>query len=214
MTPTEIETAARNAYNAIGDSFFSSEEILGLLYDACLEMAVETLIIERVYSTTTVAGTQEYDFPTNTIAIKRVTYDGHKLRPITFREDDAVTGLDQSDTTQGTPQYYYQWNETIGLRPVPSAAETLKVYSYNEPSVIETTSTLEIPTVFHRGLVNYIVAEMALKDKSFNHAEVYRQKWEKVLDQAKKWVKRRKRTDGFVAVQDEDTLVETYLGTV
>lgn len=214
MTPTQIETAARNAYNSIGDSFFSSDEILGLLYDACLELAREALLIERVYSTTTVAGTQEYDFPTNTIAIKRVTYDGHKLRPITFREDDAVTGLDQSDTTQGTPQYYYQWNETLGLRNIPDDAKELKIYSYNEPSEIDTTSTLEIPTSFHRGLVNYIVSEMAAKDMNLNHAQYYKQKWDKVVLDAKKWARKRKRTDGFGNVQDEDTMVETYLGTV
>lgn len=214
MTPTQLEEAARNAYNAIGDSFWSSDEILGLLYDACGEMAREALIIERTYSTTTVAGTQEYDLPTNTIAVKRVTYNGQKLKPISFREDDAITGLNASDTAQGTPAFYYLWNETIGLRPLPSDALDLKIYSFNEPSEIDTTSTLEIPTMFHRGLVNYVVAEMAAKDLNFNVAQYYKNKWDKILADAKKWTRKRRRTDSNANVIDEESSVTNYFGTV
>lgn len=214
MTVQEVITASRNAYNAIGDSFWSDEEIMGLMDDACLEMARESLIIERTYSTSTVVGTQEYDYPTNTMAIKRVTYDGKKLKPISFREDDAITGLSQTDTTQGTPQYYYQWNETIGLRPLPSEVKTLKIYSYNEPAAITILSTLEIPSMFHRGLVHYAVSEMAAKDLNLQHAQYYQQKWMKILADSRKWAKRRKRTDSPANVQDEDTMVGTYLGPV
>lgn len=212
MTPTQVILASRNAYNAVGDSFFSDDEILGLLYDACLEMSRESLVIERVYSTSTVIGTQEYDFPANTIAIKRVTYDGRKLRPISFREDDTITGLNQANTTQGTPEYYYQWNETIGLRAIPDAVKTLQIYSYNEPAVIATTSTIEIPSMFHRGLVYYVVAEQAAKDLNFSAAQYYQNKWVKVLSDAKKWARKRKRTDSPANVQDEESLVGTYLG--
>lgn len=215
MTPSQIEDAARRRYNSVGDSFWSSAEILELLYDACLEIATETLCIERTYSTTTTSGTQEYAYPTNAIAIKRVTYNGQKLKVIDMREDDAVTGLDMSTTSTGTPQYYFIWNETISLRPIPdSSSATLKIWTYNEPASLTSTSTLEIPTVFHMKLVYYIVAEMAAKDSNAVAAKYYMDRWDRAKIDAKKWIKRSKRGDSFAVVKDDEQLVEAYLGFV
>lgn len=214
MTPTEIETAARNRYNSVGDSFFSQNEILDLMWDACLDMTRECNLIERVYTTSTVASQQEYSYPTSTISIKRITYDGKKLKPITMREDDAITGLNQSTTSEGTPQYYFVWNETIYLRPIPSSVATLKIFTYNEPSEITTTSTLEIPTQFHMDLVDYIVSEMAAKDSNLDIAKWYAEKWEKSKLDIKKWQRKRLRGDSFATVQDEEAMIEGYLGIV
>ena len=214
MTPSEIEEVARNKYNAIGDSFWSQAEIFDLITEACNEAALEGLMIQRTYTTTTVSGTQEYDFPTNVMALKRVTYNGQKLKPITMREDDAVTGLNQGTTSTGTPQYYYTWNYTVSLRPIPDGAYTLKLWTYNEPSAISVTSTLEIPTMFHMRLVNFILAEMAAKDQNAKVAMYYAQRWEKSKIEMKKWAAKRKRTDSFGEVQDEDQMVASYLGFV
>lgn len=215
MTPTQIETNARNMYNAIGDSFFSQDEILTLMYNACIELTRESLLIERTYSTTSVASQQEYAFPSDTIALKRVTYNGKKLKPITLREDDSITGLNQSTTATATPQYYFLWNNTISLRPIPAASgDTIKIYSYNEPATIVVSSVLEIPTQFHMDLVYYIVSEMAAKDSNFTAAQYYQTKWEKSRLAAKRWAKKKNRGDSFSVVQDEDMMVEGYLGIV
>lgn len=208
MTPTQILTAARNRYNAIGDNFWSDDELLGLLYDACLDLTRESFLIERTYSTSTVASQQEYSYPTDTIAIKRITYDGKKLIPITMREDDQITGLDQDTTSTGTPTYYFIWNETISLRPIPSDVGTLKIYSYNEPAELLISSTLEIPTQFHMDTVNYLVSEMAAKDKSFSHAKWYLEKWEKAKLRAKAFARKQKRGDAMAHVMDEESNYE------
>lgn len=214
MTPTQLVERARNKYNSLGDSFWSDQELLDLFTDACTEIAQETLCIERTYTTTTVAGTQEYDFPTNTIAIKRVTYNGQKLKKISFREDDAITGLNQASTTRGTPSYYSQWNYTLALRPLPDAAYTLKIYAYNEPAALVITSVLEVPTVFHMRLIDYVLAEMAAKDSNEKAAKYYIDRWDKAKVEMKKWIAKRKRSDSFGVVQDEDQLIESYMGFV
>jgi len=213
MTPTEIETSARNRYNSIGDSFFSQAEILDMMWDACLDMTRETNIIERLYSTSTVASQQDYTYPTNAIALKRVTYEGRKLMPISLREDDQITGLNQATTATGTPRYYFIWNSVISLRPVPTGVGTLKIYTYNEPSVITNTSVLEIPVQFHMDLIDYIVSEMAAKDSNFQAAQYYQQKWEQAKLNVKKWQKRRLRSDGFSSVQMDDQ-VFNYNGLI
>ena len=164
MTVTQVLTAARNKYNAVGDSFFSDSELLTLLHEACIQINKKAKIIEATYSTSTVASQQEYAYPTNTVEIKRVTYDGRKLEPISFQDDDLITGYDQDTTSTGTPSTYFIWNETISLRPVPSAVGTLKIYSFNEPSELTVSSTIEIPSLFHMDLVNFMVSEMAAKE--------------------------------------------------
>jgi hypothetical protein len=214
MTPTQIEQAARERYNAVGETFWSQSEMLSLIYAACLEISIETKCIERTYTTTTVASTQEYAFPTNTLAIKRVTYNGKKLMPITFREDDVLTLDNQSSTSTGTPQYYAVWNSTLILRPIPDAAQTLKIYSINEAQSLTIASTLEVPSFAHMRLVNYVVSEMYAKDKDFSSAAYYKKLWEQDKLEIKRWLRKTKRTDSFTGVQDDSMLANTVIGVV
>lgn len=214
MTPTEIETSARLQYNAVGDSFWSTAEILNLMWQACIELAAVTKNVERVYTTSTVAAQQEYSYPTNTISIKRITYEGKKLQPITMREDDAITGLNQATTDQGTPQYYFIWNKTIYLRPIPSAVGTLKIFSINTPQQITATSTLEIPEELHMSIVDYILGRMAAKDRQIDISQYYMNLWKEHKLEAIKWHKRNKRGDSFASVQDEEQLNGSYLGLI
>lgn len=214
MTPTQIETLARQKYNATGDTFYSQDEILGYMYEGCVDLCRDNFLIEATYTTSTVADQQQYSYPTNTIAIKRVTYDGKKLKQMTMREDDAITGLNQSTTATGTPQYYFVWDEVLYLRPIPSSVANLVIYSFNEPSTLTINSTLEIPTVFHASLVNFIVSEMAAKDSNFGAAQFYLNKWEKTKLEAKKFARKKLRGDSFATVQDEDMMIEGYLGIV
>lgn len=212
MTPSDIETAARQRYNSVGDNLWSQQEIFDLIYAACLELSAEGLVIENLYSTSTVASQQEYDFPTNTIAIKRLTYNGNKLEKITFREDDALTLSNSATTATGAPQYYAEWNQVLYLRPVPDGVGTLKIFSYNQPATITVSSTIEVPKIHHMKLVDFILAEMHAKEKNYDGYTLYRQRWEKNMERIVRFEAARKRTDSFTSVKDEELLPMTYLG--
>ncbi len=215
MTPQQIMEAARRRYNAIGDTFWSDDEIYQSIYDGELQASIDAPgIMERIYTTTTTAGTQEYAFPTNVLAVKRVTYNGQKLKKITMREDDSITGLNQDTTDQGTPTYYYEFDESIFLRPIPDDALTLKIWAYQEPDTVNATATLELPSVFHMSLVDYVLYQMAFKDSNHNAADRLEKKWEKAIMRMKAWVAKRKRTDSFAAVQDEESSIGSWLGHV
>lgn len=213
MTPTEILTAARRKYNAVGDSFYADEELLDLLYEACQELAVEAKVIEQTYTTDSVADQQEYAYPTRAIQIKRVTYDGRKLHPINFREDDALT-LNNSDSDDtGIPLYYAIWNETLILRPIPAEDNIeIKVYAYAEPAEIDTSSTLEVPTRYHMDCVNFIVSELCAKDENATMAKYYRDRWDRAVSKAKRFGQKMRRGDSFASVIDEESMPGTLLG--
>jgi hypothetical protein len=214
MTPSELVTFIRQRHNVVSDNFWSDTEILGYVHDACMQLARDALCIERVYTTTTVAGTQEYSYPSSTISIKRITWNGEKLQPISFREDDQLTGLNQATTSQGDPQYYAIWNETLYLRPIPSSAQTLTIFSYNEPQTLTITSTLEIPSIFHADTADLALSYMHAKEKNFQGAQYWRNEWDKKLLKAKQWSRKRLRGDSFSSVMDVDSMNESFLGTV
>lgn len=216
MTPNELLTNARQRYNAVNDTFFTDAELYNLIYAAELD-AVKFVpeLIRNTYTTTSVASQQDYSYPTNTHTIKRVTYNGSKLLPITLREDDALRLNGTTSTLTGTPQYYYTWNNVISFQPTPDTASlTIKIWSYNTPQAVTGSSTLELPTLFHMSIVNYMLAEMCGKDKDFNSAAYYRKIWEAEKLEMKKWIRKHYRGDAFSSVMDEETLPQTMLGVV
>lgn len=212
MNLGDLVTYTRQRYNAVGDNFFSDDEIYGLIYAAQMELAQHAKLIETTYSTTTVAGQQEYSYPARTIAIKRVTYNGRKLHPISFREDDTLTAFNQATTATGEPQFYAVWNETIVIRPIPNGAETLKIYSINEPDEVTSTSALEVPSVWHLALADFVLAAMAGKDKNHQAADKYQALWDRNVERAKRWQRIRLRGDAFYSVKDDDAFTTNYIG--
>lgn len=207
MTPSQFEDRARQRYNAVNDTFWSSAEILGYLTDACTAAASEGLLIEGLdTSITTVNGTQSYAFPTNVVAIKRMTWNDIRVDPIDMIEDDAVTPFTTGVTDTGNPLYYWIWNSRIYLRPIPASAQTLKLWVYKTPSDITASSTLEVPTELQPELFNYVLREMTAKDKNYGAADRYDKAWEKSLLKIRSWARRRKRADGFTVVKSEEII--------
>lgn len=207
MTPDQLEEYSRQRYNAVNDTFWSSTEIMSYITAASNDLARDTFVIERTYETTTVSGTQGYDYPTNAKDIKRVTWNGVKLIPIDMRLDDAMTGMNMATTDTGNPESYFIWNRTIYLRPIPGSAATLKLWTHNYPSTVSSTSTLEVPDEYHYDLADCVNMHMALKDQNFTAATYYGQLWEKKKSDIRKDMRRKKRADGFATVKDENYVI-------
>ncbi len=214
MTLAQIEEAARNKYNSIGSNFFSSQEIYNLIYEAELAMSREGLVLEDSVTTPSVVNQQTYDYPTNVVAFKRITWNGIKLTPIDFRLDDELT-LNNSITDQTQdPQYYWTWNNQVYLRPVPSSVQNLTMYVYKQPAYVTTGGTVEVPEIFHMDIVNFVVSEMAFKDKQVDIGGLYYNRWIEGLRNVRKWAREQKVTDAFNVVKDEESLSTNILGPI
>ncbi len=214
MTPTDITTLARQKWNAVTDTFYSDAELYTMIYNAEMELALETFCIPMVYTTSTVASQQEYQKPTNAFAVKRIVCNGLKLYKITDREDDAITLNNQTTTATGSPQYYSEWGTALELRPIPDSVLTLKIYTYDMPSVVTAVTTLDVPTRYHVGIADYLVAHMATKDRNFQAAAQYQAMWAKRLQDAKRYEQKFKRGDAFSHVLDEASLPVTIVGAL
>lgn len=178
MTPTALETYTRQRFNAVSDNFFSQEEIFNYFYAAMTELALETFCIRSTYTTTSVASQRAYDFPTNTISLRRVEYDGERIFPNDFLQDDALTGNNPDETITGTPEHYQVWGDQLYLRPVPSTSSlTLKLYTYDLPVVPTSTNTLSVPTRYHLSLADYALYCMFAKNMNHQMADYHYKLW-------------------------------------
>lgn len=213
MTSAQIEASARNKYNSTSDTFYTQNEILDYIYQAQLELSQVCPIIEATSTTSTVIAQQAYAFPAYAQAVKRVEYDGRKLQKYTFRDQDAVDGLGQS-TISGIPEMYAEWNGYLYLTPVPAAAATLTFFTIQEPAPMTTVSPLEIPTIFHMDIVDFVTQQMADKDENSRAAKRYEDKWGKATLRAIAWCRKRKRHDAMANVQSEEQHAVTQFGIV
>lgn len=204
MTPDQLESAARNRYNAISDPFYSSEMIRDIIYQACMEMANEANVIERVYTTTSTSGTREYSYPTNAKAIRRVEYDGEKVIPVSLDMDPKTSTTEVS----GDPATYGIWNQEIYFFPTPSATgDTIKIFTFNRPQRITTGSqTLEVPEQYHLDIIEYILSIFYAKDQNHQMSVYHRNLWREALARIKRENAKRHHGDMFAVVKDEDEI--------
>ena len=199
MTPQEIEDQARNRYNASGDPHFTSSEIRNAIYQAELELALEAFAIEAVTSTSSVASTQTIAFPTNCFAIRRVEYDGKKIKPTTLEADPKSSTTE----TEGTPGAYSIWNNTLYLYPTPDAVKTVKIFHYNEPAEVTTASTsMSVSSRYHTDIIDLVLSIMYAKDQNTNMSTYHRNLWESNVNKIKRTRRKEKRGDEFLVVGD------------
>lgn len=199
MTPEQLEAAARNRYNAVGDNFYSSAMILDLIYQAQMELALEAFVIERHYTTTSTNGTREYSFPSNGFAIAKVEYNGLKLKYVSINDDPKTSTTEIS----GTPTAYSVFNEEMILYPTPdTTGDQIDVYTYNRPQAVTSSSTLEVPTEYHLQMIDLIVSIMYGKDQNLSMARYHRELWERSIARIKRQHAKKKRSDSFVVVGD------------
>lgn len=216
MTPSEIETFARRRYNAVGDNTWSQEEIFDLIYDAQMEMARYSKIIENRYSASTVSSQREYVMPSRALGIKRIEVDGEKIQFVTMREDDTLRLINSTITVTGVPRYYFVFDDSIFFSPTPgtNGTDNIDIFTFDKPNRVTVSTPIDIPELFHVELAHYVVGQMALKDLNLSLADRQEKRWKDTLIEARKWQRRKQRGDSFTVVQNEETFQTTVAGLI
>jgi hypothetical protein len=202
MTPSGLNQAIRERYNAVGDTFFNDNMVWDLIYQAQMMMAQEAFVVENTYTTTSVASTRNYAFPTSSIALRKVEYDGDKLNPVSVDQDPKTSTTEVT----GTPGAYTIWNNEIILYPTPSATgDTIEIYTYNEPQAVTSTSTLDVPSEYHLDIIDFGLSVFYAKDGNPQMADYHRALWDKSLQRIKRTRAKKRNSDQFVVVRDQDS---------
>lgn len=215
MTAPEIIEAARNQMNAVSDGLWSDTELYTYLTMCSAELALETRCIDQVdISLVSVSGQAEYTRPSLMSEIKRVTYDGRKLGPISKRERDSIVP-DNSITLIGTPVWYDLFGDTITMYPTPGdSGKVIKFFGYGEQGPVTAVSTILTPTLYHYALVDGVTFRMCPKDLGHPLTTFFRDQWFKDIKQVQAHVKRKRTADSFGHVHAEEDLPTSDFGMI
>jgi hypothetical protein len=113
-------------------------------------------------------------------SIHSVHYNGQILRNKTFL-DAQETIIRSEDTSQGTPQFWYEYAGTINLWPIPQESKTggLKIFYSKSPTEITTTGqVLSIPDSYFNAIVTFCMKQAMAMDENFQAAQSYDQQFE------------------------------------
>lgn len=206
MTPSDLSNYARQSYNAVNDTHFVDQEMCSYIYQASMQLAADTKIIQASTSFPTVIGQRAYDYPSNYIALVRLEYNSQRLDPIEFIEDDVITLTNSGSTDRSTPRFYTIWNKQILLRPLPDAVQTVTVYGYKQPGSITISDvSLDIPSEFQPDLVYFMLWRMCIKDGNLQLASYYQKLWAEAVMRARQW-QRERESDQFQVVKDYQSI--------
>lgn len=136
-------------------------------------------LLEDYTTDTSVAGTQDYAFPSGATIIRQVTYDGDRLKRISFRQWEWFK--DESGTISGEPSMFVVWNDQIKLVPEPEdSGDTIGIYYYKEHPFIDgtTQTTIDIPSVLHVHIARGVISDMYAKDLNPQMASYYEDLWQ------------------------------------
>lgn len=212
MTPTQLETAARQRYNAVGDDFYPTAMIYDLIYEAAMDLATETRCIKNIYTSDSVASQAEYEKPTNAIGVIKVLYNERELLPISLRERQGQ--LVGSSYPEGTPCFYTLWGDSVFLTPTPVTAVTsgIKMYTYDQATAISVSSVLTVPERYHIKMVDFIIAHMHGKDNNRGQFEYYMNIWQDHVKAAKKFERKMNGQDRMAHVHDIESDPYSFVG--
>jgi hypothetical protein len=214
MTPTEITDQARRITNTFGSNFVSDSELLAYLQNALKEASHYAKCVEQVDVMTSVVSQATYALTSTAFAVKYITYDGFKVKPVTFREALAVNYALVDSSAAGTPSYYYLWNSQLIFIPASQDSDKeIKVYSYAEHPSINASSTVLIPGTLQHYTVDYVAYRIFQKELNPAAAQYY-QLWKANLEIMKREMVKRHESDGFRVVQTEESLVYGVMGIV
>ncbi len=200
LTVTDLQTRARERYNAIGDEFFSDQMLRDLIFDGQSILAKEGWVIEKTFETDSVSGTREYAYPATTLGIKEIRYDNEKIFKTKLSDDPKTSTTDPT----GKPREYGLWDDTIILYPTPDeSSKKIKIKAYTYPAdVVSNTTTIEVPEEYKEDLIYFMLHWMASKDQNLQLADRYQLLWDKAVERARAQRRRRKRADKNTRVSD------------
>jgi hypothetical protein len=136
---------------------FTAAQVLAKLQEAQERFVLDTRVLRDNSVITLVAGTQEYDIPTDAMDIVRVLFNGVPLNRKSKFELSYLSGSSRWDQDSGTPSDYYvdldPNNKKIGLRPIPVSSGDLPVEYVKIPPALSSGSS--VPLDGHTLLVPY-----------------------------------------------------------
>ncbi len=173
---SKLITRTRRRINETSTTFHKDADMIAYADEAQRYIINETRPLEAT-SVSTIDSTQDspeqYDFPDDFIAMRRITLNGFDLFRTTFSEirEAEIREADQN----GLPTMWYEWNDVIYLLPIPGSGndgEELKLFYYKNPiELTATTDEMELDTRWDSAIIPYMAYLAWIKDEEPDFAD-------------------------------------------
>jgi hypothetical protein len=204
MKPVDVLNIVRYQVYESTASFWSDAEIYAHMWDAEMQLAKLLKCTETSTTMTAATGTREYARPTTAIGVSRVTYNTVKLKKIDQTDVDYLEGTGYGFSgTAGNPVAYYEYGSNIGFSPIPTATDEIRVWHYQRPATITTSSSaFTIDPDLATPIADYCLHRAFAKDDNMQQASFYLDRWERGKREALAEWKRKRGNDRYSCVKD------------
>ena len=189
LTLAQIRTAVRLNIRDTATSTalqrYSDSTLNTLINEGQRAVAMRAWPMTKTNTLTASASTVYYTMPSDTLAIRRVTYNGVVLPEVTQQQIDADQnyGSWESSTTTTTPKYWFRGNQnstnSIGLYPAPaSSGATVLVYYASAPTDLSADSDVPFESEtrfssYHDLLVFYATERIEMIEGLTDKAQMF-----------------------------------------
>lgn len=133
---------------------------------------------EQYDTRSAVAGSELYDLPDDYIKISLVTYAWDELIRTTRKQTRQLDETPQS----GTPRRYYQYNNKLGLYPVPDWTGTIGLYYYESEATLSSVQDSTLPSLANDAIKLYAAYKLFLWVRDSQSASLFLQDYEKEMN--------------------------------
>lgn len=181
MLTSEIQSRVKNIFGDNSGAQIDSPMILDWINDGQTDICRKAECLEGIYTTSVVAGTDVYPYPTDFIKEQRLLVNGIKLSRLTLPSIDVLFPDRGADSYTGSSLYYFHHNRSFNLYPKPGSNITNGLVVWYIRNATPVAVEPEIPSVFHEDLVRYCLMRAWELDENFGQAQVAKQEYDQRL---------------------------------
>jgi len=214
MTPSDVLLSIRDQLYEPTAGFWTDAELYRYMGQAEQEIALNIKCTQFQTSTTTVTAQSMYTRPA-AYYIDRLTWDSVKLKKIDTTDLDALQRVAYGGLyTIGRSMHYYEYDDQIGLWPIPSYSAPLNVWGVQIPPGTYVSSGFCVPAYFHVMIQDYALYRAFAKDQNKDQSQFYKNQWDQAMVRAYTYWRQKTEGDFYRVVKEEDSYRNVELGMI
>ena len=215
MIVSDVLTSVRSQLYEPSPGFWTDAELMSYFWQAEQEIALNIRCTQAQTAITTVTAQSMYTRPA-AYYIDRLTWDKVKLKKIDFTDYDALQRVAYGGMyTVGRSMHYYEFDDQLGLWPIPSYSAPIDVYYVAIPSSYTASgNAFTVPVYFHNMIQDYALYRAFAKDQNQQQATFFKQQWDQGMQRAYTYWRQKTEDDFYRVVKEEDSYRNVELGMI
>jgi hypothetical protein len=203
-TLTNVRANLRARLDETTARFWADTELTTWINEGARDVARRGEILESTSTINTVAGTQQYSMPADTLRVYRVEWSrdgatGTTILALEYKDFNSMDSVwwSQQKTSRGDPYWFTMWgfppNLNLVVYPTPDATVTagLKLYYYRLPlTVVSGSDVVECPAGWEDLILDYAEYSAWRKDGNPQWQEskqLYEEKLANLINTSRRW---------------------------